>query len=54
MPKLSAKNQPIGTDHQIPFMPNCGTLDNIYAKATLVPKEKMVKITDIPGRLRAR
>ena len=31
-----------------------GTADNIYASTTLVPRERMVRITDIPGIFTAR
>ena len=49
MPAVSARNQPIGIDTHIPITPNAGTGDRIYARSTLVPSERIVRITDING-----
>ena len=44
----------MGIDHQIPVTPMDGIADKAYAKATRVPSEIMVSMTDIPGFLTAR
>lgn len=49
MPEMSAGNRPIGMDIHIPITPNAGTGDRIYARSTLVPSERIVRITDING-----
>lgn len=46
-PVVSAKIQPIGMDHQIPFAPIDGMEDRKYANNTRVPKDIMVSMTDI-------
>lgn len=48
-PSKSAKNHPIGTDHQIPVTPNGGREERKYAKATRTPRDTTVKTTEISG-----
>ena len=43
------KIQPIGIDHHIPFTPITGIPAKEYESTTLVPKETIVRIRDIPG-----
>ena len=40
---------PIGMDTHIPITPKVDTGDRIYARSTLVPSERIVRITDING-----
>ena len=49
IPNISARNQPIGTDHHIPVTPISGIAESMYARITLVPNDKKVSMTDIPG-----
>ncbi len=51
---MSARNHPMGTDHQIPTTPMAGTAERAYANRTRVPREAMVRATDIPGLPNAR
>lgn len=40
---------PIGIDTHIPITPKVDTDDRIYARSTLVPSERIIRITDING-----
>ena len=44
----------MGTDHQMPTTPKNGMADSAYARATLVPRDRIVRMTDMPGLPRAR
>ena len=53
-PSASARNQPMGTAHQIPTTPKNGTAERAYASATRVPSDTTVRTTDMPGFPSAR
>lgn len=53
-PTASARNQPIGTDIQMPVTPILSMDDNVYASSTRIPSDITVRTTETPGLLTAR
>ena len=53
-PVTSAKNQPMGTDHQMPTTPMLGMAASTLASTTRVPSETMVSARDMAGLPSAR